>query len=110
MVGKGTALYILLSGRLLDAQEALRVGLVNQVVPPEELHACTYKLAEDIAALAPLSHVVNKLTLKQVQAKPNLADLTPEEAYLPLGQFDTRDYREGYQAFIEKRPPRFIGE
>ena len=43
LVGKGNALYILLSGRLLDAQEALRIGLVNQVVPPEELHDATYK-------------------------------------------------------------------
>ena len=43
LVGKGTALYILLSARLLDAQECLRVGLVNQVVPTEELHEYTYK-------------------------------------------------------------------
>ena len=110
LVGKGTALYILLSARLLDAQEALRVGLVNQVVPIEELHAYTYKLANDIAALAPLSHAVNKLTLRQVQAKPDLADLTPEESALPLGQFETQDYVEGYRAFLEKRAPRFIGK
>lgn len=110
LVGKGAALYILLSARLLDAQEALRVGLVNQVLPVEELHEYTYKLADDIAALAPLSHAVNKLTLRQVQAKPNLADLTPEESALPLGQFETQDYVEGYRAFLEKRAPRFTGK
>ena len=110
LVGKGAALYILLSARLLDAQEALRVGLVNQVLPVEELHEYTYKLANDIAALAPLSHAVNKLTLRQVQAKPNLADLTPEESALPLGQFETQDYVEGYRAFLEKRAPRFTGK
>jgi enoyl-CoA hydratase len=110
LVGKGNALYILLSGRLLDAQEALRIGLVNQVVLPEELRPYTYQLAQEIAALAPLSHAVNKRTLHQVLAKPSLGDLTPEEADLPLTQFDTRDYREGYRAFLEKRKPHFIGE
>ena len=109
LVGKGNALYILLSGRLLDAGEALRIGLVNQVVPPEELRPCVYQLAAEIAALAPLSHAVNKLTLRHVQAKPSLNDLTIEEADLPLTQFDTEDYQEGYRAFLEKRRPNFVG-
>ena len=110
LVGKGAALYILLSGRLLDAEEALRVGLVNQVVPAAELEDYTYRLAQDIASLAPLSHSVNKETLRQVQLKLSLDDLTPEEADLPLTQFDTRDYQEGYRAFLEKRRPNFVGE
>ena len=109
LVGKGNALYILLSGRLLGADEALRIGLVNQVAPPDRLAEVTYQLAADIAALAPLSHAVNKQTLNQVLAKPSL-DLTPDEANLPLTQFDTRDYQEGYRAFLEKRRPEFIGE
>ena len=109
LVGKGNALYILLSGRLLGAAESLRIGLVNQVVPAEQLEAVTYQLAADIASLAPLSHAVNKQTLNQVLAKPSL-DLTPEEADLPLTQFDTRDYQEGYRAFLQKRRPTFIGE
>ena len=109
LVGKGNALYILLSGRLLDAAESLRIGLVNQVAPAEQLEAVTYKLAADIASLAPLSHAVNKKTLNQVLAKPSL-DLTPDEADLPLTQFDTRDYQEGYRAFLQKRRPTFIGE
>jgi enoyl-CoA hydratase/carnithine racemase len=110
LVGKGNALYILLSARLLDAQESLRIGLVNQVVKPEELHDYTYKLAKDISYLAPLSHAVNKLTMQQVQNKPSLENLTEEEADLPLIQFDTKDYQEGYKAFLEKRRPNFIGE
>ena len=109
LVGKGNALYILLSGRLLDAAEAQRIGLVNLVAPEAELRDCAYKLAADIAALAPLSHAVNKLTLRQVQAKPTLQNLTPEEADLPLTQFDTADYQEGYRAFLEKRRPNFTG-
>ena len=110
LVGKGNALYILLSGRLLDAEEAQGMGLVNQVVPQDELKSCTYRLAEDIARLAPLSHAVNKRTMNQVLNKASINDLTPEEARLPLAQFDTRDYLEGYRAFLEKRLPNFIGE
>ncbi len=110
LVGKGNALYILLSARLLDAQESLRIGLVNQVIKPEDLQEYTYKLAADIAGLAPLSHAANKLTMHQVQNKPSLENLTEREADLPLTQFDTKDYLEGYKAFLEKRRPNFIGE
>ena len=110
LVGKGNALYILYSGRLVDAQEALGMGLVNQVVATEDLAPTTYRLAREIAALAPLSHAINKRTLNQVLAKPSLDQLTQDEANLPLTQFDTRDYREGCRAFLEKRRPEFIGE
>ncbi len=110
LVGKGNALYILYSGRLVDAQEALGMGLVNQVVATEDLAPTTYQLAREIAALAPLSHAINKRTLNQVLAKPRLDQLTQEEADLPLTQFDTRDYQEGYRAFLEKRRPQFRGE
>ncbi len=110
LVGKGNALYILYSGRLIDAQEALGMGLVNQVVATEDLALTTYQLAREIAALAPLSHAINKRTLNQVLAKPSLDQLTQDEADLPLTQFDTWDYQEGYRAFLEKRRPEFRGE
>ena len=110
LVGKGNALYLLYSGRLVDAQEALAMGLVNQVVATEDLAPTTYQLAREIAALAHLSHAINKRTLNQVLAKPSLDQLTQEEADLPLTQFDTRDYQEGYRAFLEKRRPEFRGE
>ena len=110
LVGKGNALYILLSGRLIDAQEARDMGLVNQITTDEELEEVAYGLAREVAALAPLSHSVNKLTMQQALAKPQLCDLTPEEADLPITQFDTLDYREGYRAFLEKRRPLFRGE
>jgi len=80
------------------------------VVKQDELREYTYKLAKDIASLAPLSHAVNKLTIRQVQNKPSLENLTQKEADLPLTQFDTKDYQEGYRAFLEKRRPNFIGE
>ena len=83
---------------------------MNQVVPVAELESYTYQLAEETAALAPLSHAANKLTINQTLAKPTLADLTQEEAEISLRQFDTKDYQEGYRAFLEKRRPNFIGE
>ena len=43
-------------------------------------------------------------------SKPSLDNLTPEEAGIPLIQFDTKDYHEGYRAFLEKRRPQFAGE
>jgi hypothetical protein len=52
---------------------------------------------------------INKCTLNQVLAKPSRSDLTPEEADLPLTQFDTLTYQEGYRAFLETRCPNFIG-
>ncbi|MFQ6026292.1 MAG: enoyl-CoA hydratase/isomerase family protein [Dehalococcoidia bacterium] len=110
LVGKGNALYMLLSGRLVEAQEAWRMGLVNQVVPAAELQAYTYQLAEEIAGLAPLSHTIHKRIINQVLAKPSLADLTPEEADLRMTQYHSKDYQEGYRAFLEKRRPNFIGE
>ena len=86
------------------------MGLVNLVFPTDDLAEATYRLAEDIASLAPLSHRANKETLKQVMSKPSLDNLTPDEAGIPLIQFDTKDYHEGYRAFLEKRRPQFAGE
>ena len=110
LVGKGNALYILLSGRLIESGHALDMGLVTQVVSDEDLESTTYQLAKEISELAPLSHSVNKETLNQVLANPSLTNLSDTERSLPLKQFDTRDYKEGYNAFLEKRKPIFLGE
>ena len=110
VVGKSNALYMLLSARLLDTTEALRIGLVNQVVAADDLRPYTSKLAEEFASQAPLSHAMNKRIINQVLDKPSLSDLTPEEVELPLAQFETQDFQEGYRAFLEKRRPKFIGK
>ena len=109
MVGPGNASYILLSARLLDAQEALRIGLVNQVLPLKEIDDYVAKLAKDMAILAPLAHRGNKEIIRTVQASPSLQDLTPEQEALPFHVFDSEDYREGRRAFLEKRRPDFRG-
>ncbi|MCS7207534.1 MAG: enoyl-CoA hydratase-related protein [Dehalococcoidia bacterium] len=108
-VGPAGAKYILLTARLLDAQEALRLGLLHQVVPLAEVEAYTYRLAQEIANLGPLSHRYNKRILHKVITDPALR-LTPEEEAMPFRVFDSQDYHEGRRAFLEKRKPQFQGK
>ena len=109
LAGRGGALYILLTAGLIDAQEALRLGLVHQVVPVAELEEHTYTLARQVASLAPLSHKAHKEVLKTVLESPSLRDLSPEQEALPFLHFDSEDYHEGRRAFEEKRRPEFRG-
>jgi enoyl-CoA hydratase/carnithine racemase len=109
LVGPGNASYILLSARLIDAPEALRIGLVNAVVPLAEVQEYTYQLAQEMAPLAPLSQRRHKQILQTVLRNPSLAGLTPEEEHLPFANFDSEDFQEGRRAFIERQTPRFKG-
>jgi enoyl-CoA hydratase/carnithine racemase len=109
-VGIGNTQYILLSGRLFDDQDALRMGIINQLLEPDELESFTYKLAADIAANAPVSHRTHKRMLQTVITDPGLKGLTEEEEGLPLAIFDTEDYQEGVRAFLGKRRPNFQGK
>ena len=109
LVGLGNVNYILLSARMINASDALRMGLVNQVVPVNEIDEYTSKLASSMAALAPLSHRDNKQIASLVLANPGLHGFTPEQEALPYRVFDSYDYREGRRAFVEKRRPNFQG-
>jgi enoyl-CoA hydratase len=104
VVGIGRAKELIMTGRLVDAEEALRIGLVNAVFPPEELLEKTLELARELAAKSPL--VV--AAAKQAMNRTLYGDLGAEaEAF--AGLFGSHDQREGMAAFIEKRPPEFIG-
>jgi enoyl-CoA hydratase len=104
VIGIGAAKELIMSGRLVDADEALRLGLVNAVFPPGELMAKALELAQSLAAKSPLVLAAAKRAVNRTFH----GDLSAEEAAF-AGLFGSEDQREGMAAFIEKREPRFSG-
>jgi enoyl-CoA hydratase len=108
LIGKGRALQLILSGGMISAQEAYRIGLVNEVVPAAELITRAEALLQEIFSNAPLAvkfslEAVNK-GLETSQAE----GLALEASYFGLCA-GTEDKKEGTQAFLQKRAPRFQG-
>jgi len=108
LVGPAHARMILYTGRRIDAAEAARIGLINQVVPDGELSDVVSDIAHTIARNAPLSIAASKLCIGMILRDPDDRDL---EAIEQIGRvcLDSADYREGRTAFMEKRKPRFTG-
>lgn len=102
------ALQMLLTGDLVDAQTALRFGLVNELVPAAELAARTSALARQIASKSPLTLAIGK------EAYYRQAELPLSEAYaytrqVMVDNLEAADAKEGINAFIEKRQPTWCG-
>lgn len=109
LVGQAHARMIIMTGDRLDAAEASRIGLVNRVVPDEDLTDAVLELAKTIAANAPLSLRATKLTVNAVMAGESAGNRAAVDAAI-LACFDSADYREGRTAFMEKRPAKWQGE
>ena len=108
LAGLGNAMYLCLSGEMIDAQTALRIGLVQKVVPLAELLTETKKLAASIAAKAPLAVQGAKRAIRD-GAEASLDEGIEIEALHFGNMTATADFREGTAAFLEKRKPAFTG-
>jgi enoyl-CoA hydratase len=108
-VGKSKAMEMILTGRMMDAVEAERAGLVSRVVPAGELMAEAMTCARKIAAQSPLATMMNK-ELVNAAYDTTLSEGVKLERRLFHSLFAFADQKEGMAAFVAKRKPDFKGE
>ncbi|MCL2580931.1 MAG: enoyl-CoA hydratase [Streptosporangiales bacterium] len=109
LVGPACASEILFSARRFSADEAAGMGLVNRVVPADDLRSVVFQLAETIAANAPLTIAAAKAGIRAAQQPAGERDLTAVNQMVEAC-FRSQDYQEGQRAFAEKRRPKFTGQ
>lgn len=108
LVGRNKAKELLMTADYITAEEAMHLGIVNRVVPAEELLPATYALTDRILKRAPLAvQMAKQLVNDGLQA--SLPAAITQEMGMTATLYDTADAREGIAAFIEKRPPEFTG-
>ena len=108
LVGRGRALQLLLTGEMIDANEAYRIGLVNRVVPAADLLPVANEMMRAILANAPVA-IANVIEVVNRGYDATLEDATTLEATAFGLLAATDDKREGTRAFLEKRAARFTG-
>ena len=109
LIGLSKALELVYTARMVKAQEALELGLVNRVVPAEGLMAAARELAAQMASLPPLALAVAKRALQQ-GAENDFDAAVQTETFRLDYLFKTHDHREAVAAFLEKREPQFRGK
>ncbi len=108
LIGKGLANELLFSGNIIDAEEALRIGLVNKVFPQNELLDKCFELADTIASRGPLAVKLCKEAVNN-GVEMDLTRACQYEADLFALCFASSEQKEGMLAFLEKRAPNFKG-
>lgn len=107
-VGAAMARELIYTGRVIDAEEALRIGLANALFGPDELLAAAQATAAEIASKGPFAVMSAKRLISQSREKPLLEGISAEnDAFASC--FKTEDQTEGMTAFLEKRAPKFTG-
>jgi enoyl-CoA hydratase len=109
LVGEGKAMELILTGDMIDAREAFRIGLVNLVVPAADLEGKTMEIANRIAEKSPIALRMAKEAVK-LASRSNLDEGLRREVDLFALCFSSEDKDEGVRAFLEKRKPEFKGK
>lgn len=109
IVGSAKALEIILTGDRISAQEALQVGLVNMVVPEDQLEKAVKELADKLAGKPPVAVKLAKSVVKKGLESSLKSGMSLESSAFSIC-FATEDQKEGVKAFLEKRKPQFKGE
>src|SRR6267154_2640365 len=109
LVGASWARLIMYTGMKIDSAEALRIGLVDRVLPGPELWDATMEIARTISGNAPLAIKAAKITIAQVLKDESRRDMDAIKA-IGMACMDSEDFREGRTAFMEKRKPQFKGQ
>ena len=107
LVGPANVKMMMMTAQLLEAERAKTMGLIDQVVDPENIDAAVDELANTLAANAPLTLKATKQMIEQLSAPA--ADVMSGEAWY-REIFRSRDFKEGLDAFLTKRKPEFTGE
>lgn len=109
IIGLGRAMELCMTGRPVKAEEALSMGLANQVVPADELDAATHAMAARLASLPGKALSLTKRLLNE-SLERSLTDQLQAEAFAQETAGRTKDHFEGVTAFLQKRTPEFVGE
>lgn len=109
LVGPSWARLLMFTGMRIHSSEAVRIGLVDRVVPDHELWDATMEIARTISGNAPLAIKAAKITIAQILKDPADRDMNAIKQ-IGIDCMDSEDFREGRRAFMEKRKPQFRGQ